>query len=336
MADNYLVYWYPTVFHTELSVVSPKQFSYEAPPEDPYSGAKIDVKKRYVTKGGLYVIEADLCDSKDKQYHVTVELDPQTGSITVTGRAKGETLTLVQYGETRRNGFVVYRYASAADGKTNPLENVLQDGIYHLAKSFYHVHELQNGGDSVLRSYSSDDKHKCPELDKLDNEPLKHFLKLYEKKFIFYAQYISEMFAEIEQRAGKEYHSHKANVTSRPILNDTCENAIVEYTYCKALFESRYNLSTRLDTHLHLSEIPEEHRDLYKVAVNIENSLRYIRYVKEKNWNSFLRYSMETTDGAVNLLSSAVDEMKKSDHTSLGISIALGLLSIILTIILSH
>ena len=101
------------------------------------------------------------------------------------------------------------------------------------------------------------------------------------------------------------------------IINEICGNALIEYTYCKTLLESKYNLLFRHDIIFSeeeikslgkvktLSSCPEElqilqQKDQYRQsALNIRNSIRYIECIKFKclnKANNEIDFFMKNTD----------------------------------------
>ncbi|MCL2727454.1 MAG: hypothetical protein FWD56_03635 [Bacteroidales bacterium] len=141
-----------------------------------------------------------------------------------------------------------------------------------------------------------------------------HFLALYEKKFKHYAKSISDDFAHLEERQKEREESERTSFRSR-VLNSFCENALIEYVYCKTLFESKYNKLIKIgasdvtDPELQVDHLDVKRKDLYKIALNIENSIRYIKYIQQKNWK-ILDMSLSA------ITHRALETSKKASNTS--------------------
>ena len=329
MADKYCVFWYPTIFHNELTPI--KDFA--------TLDFVSDLKKRSVRKD-CYIYEDEISDNIGKTHNVRLRLDKETKHLFIESRIgeSGDTVLELKYIDSRRNGLALYSYSYPTENSEYKfIEYVLKEGIYHLAKSFYHSHELKNGSDAVLHAYIIN----VPiNLKENDNAAIIHFLALYEKKFKKYAKSISDDFAYLESIKNDKAELEKTWSTRSRKLNEFCENALIEYVYCKTLFESKYNKLIRVGIVSDMIDDPEtlveyvdpklKKEDLYKIALNIENSIRYIKYIQKKNWNILDSFSTDITHAALRL-------SKRSGDVSivLGIiSALLGILSVYLAFIL--
>jgi hypothetical protein len=76
-----------------------------------------------------------------------------------------------------------------------------------------------------------------------------------------------------------------------PAFNELCEYALSEYIYCKTLLGSIYNQSGKLECPFDCncdcsdSSQSENIKDLHRFALNIENSINYIKHLKVRNWD---------------------------------------------------
>lgn len=126
-----------------------------------------------------------------------------------------------------------------------------------------------------------------------------------------------------------------------------CGNALTEYTYCKTLLESKYNLYTHHNIAFNDKEIEQLNEDncdikllqrdrQRKRAFNIRNSIRYIEGVRNKCdiWeNELLQGLIKQNQKMLYLSNDMIASSEKSNKisTRLGwISLFLGILSVIL------
>ena len=316
--NKYCVFWHPTIFHHQLAPIENfASFLFKAPEE-----------KRTETKTS-YIIEDEISDNIGQKHNIKITLYKTNKGLTIESRIGEERNTLdLKFVDLRRNGLALYEYK--ADEKSKSIERVLSHGIYHITKSFYHSHELRSGSDAALYAYTIDaDPKKKFSLEEDDNPALVHFLALYEQKFKHYAKSISDDFAYLE-KCMNEKAEKKRTIDRSRILNSFCENALIEYVYCKTLFESKYNKLIKIgandikDPELYVDCLGEgiQRKDLYKIALNIENSIRYIRYIQQKNWKILDVFSSDITHAAL-----------ETSRKATNASIVLGIISVLLGVL---
>lgn len=107
-------------------------------------------------------------------------------------------------------------------------------------------------------------------------------------------------------------------------INRVCENALIEYTYYKTLFESRHNKTFKPD----VSDKPK-HQD---IAFNIRNAIRYVENIKFVNHNRLHMDSLDKVEKSKDLISQVHHTEKKSGVTarfSVFLAILFGLAQIV-------
>lgn len=325
---KYCVFWYPTIFHQE------PQFKRED------FGCKSETR--------------DISDKSKYPYYIKIRY--KKGDLFVYLSTINDEIRLKKEGSSN-NGFVKYSYdLSAYPFKfAKDFERILVTEVYHLAKTLFHEHEVDNGADSSLQAFLC---YKNVDISQENHLPLFYYLNQFHKSFHIYSHKISDLnrtynkllekFEKLENQKffSKREKSNQVNLTffkkiihffliTRYInikvicrnkdkflsdhlisMNELCENAIIEYTYCKTLLESKYNGFFRHNIKL------DDSKDKYrKRALNIRNSIRYIECIKFKsqNWNNYT-------------LRSTTRKLKNSGIYSLLLailSILLGLISVI-------
>jgi len=263
---KYITVWYPTIFHKELTPdKSPKEFRIDDGSEE----------HRYVCKleYGEYV------NAENIKKHC----------IKITSETSEFPFSLTLYNlHVSRNGFATY-YCDENDIPEVHRdlffsEYLLLGPIYHKIKEFYHRHEADPDKDSALIAFCSEDEteHK---IDDFDNKPLIRFLENFETMFRDYVQNISDRNSELEKKFNVD--NAKSLIASIYKINKLCENALIEYTFCKTLLTSIYNQSFIHDNNVQL--LKEEDKELKieyrRKALNIRNAIRYIESIKYKNQN---------------------------------------------------
>lgn len=288
----YCTFWYPTIFHQELK---------------PLSGPGNEhVKER----------SCDISDeSENKSYLLKITLDYQ-GNLTVRSEYRTDQdsqpsvfVVTLQKTDHHRSGFVQYR----VDEKRilpeclDKFKNIiLVKDVYHLAKEFYHEHEADPEKDAALRAVITPDEGG---IDEDDNRFLMGFLMDFTPVFESYARQISrlnnavvEAERNLEKRKKKlvpdERYQQEKNKAEDAILgmvyqiNRLCENACIEYTYCKTLLSSKYNKSFVHNLEVDESDpLKDQKKEWRRNALNIRNSMRYIENIKYKNQNRLGRQS---------------------------------------------
>ena len=289
---KYCTFWYPTIYH-----------------QDPVRLCSVDDIKH------ADISDPDKIGSVPK-YQIDIKLDESENLIVTSTLASLERPLFVVLQKTNicRNGFVQYSFDTGNIPREHleEFEKVLEKDVYHLAKEFYHTHEADSGKDSALRAIIKD---KAIPLNTDDNVFLLSFLENFAPVFTKYAENISDSNKEVKEvEQLLEEIEMSENVVQNDLLycvkaraevlkvstaiNKMCENASIEYTYCKTLLSSRYNKSFvhTLDiTEPNISETDyEEKKTIFnqkemrrKQSLNIRNSMRYIENIKYKNQNRF-------------------------------------------------
>lgn len=183
---------------------------------------------------------------------------------------------------------------------------LLVKDVYHLAKEFYHEHEADPEKDAALRAVITPDEGG---INGNDNPFLMQFLTDFTPVFESYARQISRLnnsVVEAERNLGKRkkesvpderYQQEKKRAEDAILgmvyqINRLCDNACIEYTYCKTLLSSKYNKSSLIiwrSTKAIRREIKK--KEWRRNALNIRNSMRYIENIKYKNQNRLGRQS---------------------------------------------
>jgi len=127
--------------------------------------------------------------------------------------------------------------------------------------------------DSLLSAYVSKIQDKVA-IDKNNNEPLMHYLRIYEKKFIAYAQQLSMLSQAIKnnEKVLKRKYRLLDNYT---LIEKKCQEALGESIYCNTLLNSKYfdcDCKGQIDNDIQR-----------RLSLNIKNAVDNIRVIQEKN-----------------------------------------------------
>ncbi len=268
MSIMYCTFWYPTIYHEKIKRLS----------------RKITPKT---------VIE-DISDKSLFPYKVYITLDGQENLIIDSETTKNSFRVTLVPTDQRRNGFIQYFF----DTKNIPLEHlesfikILKKDVYHKAKEFYHVHEADSGKDSALRAIISNKKE---ELNCIDNRFIISLLKSFVPVFKKYAISISACNAQAHKREIKieaiekvirdrkiELSTKQEELLARHkeailkyclIINKKCENASIEYTYCKKLLSSKYNKSFLHSLEIDYTAKNKESKKIIEKKENLRRSV---------------------------------------------------------------
>lgn len=304
----YYTAWYPTIFYKDIKPIESvnKTLSLDISDEGVEYNLQLTLKENQDIH-----IKSTLYGTPDYSFEVTLE------KICIC-----------------RNGFMQYKFdtSSIPSKFFNEFKIVLIKDVYHLAKNFYHQHEADSGKDGALRAIITE-THIPLNTD--DNQFLIEFLKVYTDVFVNYCkdisylngrvQAIEELISYIENDAEKEAGSKeyiaciKASKQCKDkildislTINKQCENALIEYTYCKTLWCSKYNKSF-----LHDIEPKDDIQDLFrKYALNIRNSIRYIENIKYKNQNRInqnFRSILDVVNHSTEQINTVLQENKLSE-----------------------
>ncbi len=325
MAHKYCTFWYPTIYHKELEC-----FYLE--------GHRLS---RVISDRGITYTLHIVRDASENLI-VTSEFDSKSASTPFT--------VVLEKTSNRRNGFVQYRFDTdpIPVGLYDKFKTVLRRDVYHLAKDFYHEHEANRGEktrDAALWAVVTDTP--LP-LNAIDNQFLTSYLTDYCEIFKDYAEDISHLnyLAQNSEEKIKLFENYlkqhpKLSSKNKKIIqtainnqwdkyipdlclevNKLCENALIEYTYCKTLLCSKYNGSFHPTVPSPLTSFKTECR---QGILNIRNSIRYIENIKFRNQN---RVSQQI-QRQIGLTRQALDQGEKAGK----ISILLGLGGVLLALI---
>lgn len=258
----FVVLWIPTVNHIPIPFDSPlhggeRKFNISDNPSEPFF---VMVK----TMG------RDI-DIRIQKEHTTSEFE--------------HFLTL-QYLDFSHNGMVKYSFDDkflensefGFDDKTFP------EAIYHLIKSFYHIHEFhEDESDSSFKPFVSAEDI---DIHERDNLALRHYLRNYEKAILNLVNSAKRLLRHVtDLEKNGEGHESIREYESFP---DMYVMALGYDTYIRSLFESVYNKECR---------ITNEDKELRRRAFNLENSVRYFNAlyvyfdtrIRQKNYVSILK-----------------------------------------------
>ena len=296
MAFKDCTFWFPTIYQKEISLL---------PIYD-----KVDRP----------MVDDDISDEDfSHPYHLKIEHD-KAGNLYVTSILNGkygtdsEFTIKLEKKEHSLDGFVRYCFDTeeikVPKDKYDAFEkNVICRDIYHLSKRFYHEHEINESKDCTLEAFvSSSTAGDGKTLDKENHKYLIDILSRFHDAFQSYARHISERNKEnraSELRIEKLEKALEAGTCKRKkqaqgweniekeqqLLKDNlrkvsrfCENALMEYTYYKTLYHSPYN-------NLFICESVDGKKDekYSRMALNVENTMRYIKAVQIQTQNAYNR-----------------------------------------------
>ena len=274
---KYVAVWFPTIFHKELALNN-----------------KIHD-------------EFPIDDKSDHTYWVTLDFNERNNSIdiksTLTNFGKKEEFTVVLTEiHKSNNGFVIYecdeQKIEEKYRETFFSEDLLLKPIYHKIKEFYHTHEADKEKDSALKAQCGDKRYASVDEFLLKGDFLLNLLVDFETLFRASAETISDHNSKLQEKL-EEYKNSKEKIET--LIKETgelsrlCENALIEYTYCKTLLTSIYNKFFQHSTGSELlpadsddektrreKETKVEYR---RKALNIRNAIRYVENIKYKNQN---------------------------------------------------
>ena len=264
---KYITLWFPTIFHRDLVL---KRNSIEFRVDD-------------MSSPFPYLCTLNFHSKPEGKHNIEI-----ISKLTKTDGTIQEFTVILVNEDISKNGFAIY----SCDDSPVPEdmkdiffgEDLLGKPIYHKIKEFYHIHESVSDKDSALIAQV---KSKLEKINKPNNEFLINFLKDFEKMFRDSAETISSHNLNLQTKIEKykDNNSHKLEelIIETQTINRLCENALIEYTYCKTLLTSIYNKSFRHDI---LPDNPsDEQIEDRRKALNIRNAVRYIENVRYKNSN---------------------------------------------------
>lgn len=268
----YCTFWYPTIFHRNLSPLPDAPKSQEMRIDD-RSGDPLFLRVSLDNEENLDVLLKETAESAP---FFSIRLNRTTN---------------------RRNGFYQYRFNVEKDIRKpsiDVLTDILKRDVYFLAKNFYHEHEIAPDRDSPITGFVT--KHEA-KIDGPDNAILIEMLESYEQQFRTYAHMISDhirftepIFEQLDSTPNRE-EEVRLLANAAKMIGQLCENALIEYTYCQTLLTSKYNRSFSASASLPNStpwrknSLEEKSDEWRRKALNIRNSIQYIENVTYKNRN---------------------------------------------------
>lgn len=320
--NKYVVFWYPTLFHTAFD---------KRPGISEEDIKKEEEKEVPIEDGGepSQTIQVTRKESSKKQKE---KFNDNKVNLCFTLKSEKKSIEFRLICEERsNNGFVVYSY-NPASIPTEIDEEAFFRVVYQRAKSLYHKHEIYDGnGDHELSAYISNKEFDPIIILRADNPVLQFYLEQFEEKLKGYATTVSNessKYADIERKRGQSGLNEKKRAVayakrfpkyakriadtnkqigenSSRILNlmrNLSEDAMIEYAYATTLLKSKYNTVIRTDISFSERELLIL-KDLYrdwngekekisqrdrkrKIAVNIEGSINYLRCIISR-CNSF-------------------------------------------------
>lgn len=240
MARCFVVLWIPTVNHIPIPFDKPL-----------HNGIRI----------------GNISDNPNEKFLVKIETRGKDISISISSTENPEIFEHfldLHYEDSSHNGMVKYSFDSKflEDSEFGfDVEN-FPEVIYHMIKSFYHIHEFhEDESDSSLKPYL------CMEnidIHKENNAALRHYLRNHEQAvldLVKNAKNLLRSVLEMEKQNGeseeiKEYESFPSMYVM----------ALGYDAYIHSLYDSIYNNECR---------IYNTDKNLRRRAFNIENSVRY-------------------------------------------------------------
>ncbi|MCL2417623.1 MAG: hypothetical protein FWD02_06820 [Bacteroidales bacterium] len=337
------MFWFPTIFHEE---------------------PKIKIKSRKIvnpeTGDGFYDLsDKDSCLSYFAKFRLSEKDD-----IIITSKVKTiDDISFIEFdttlflcGNKRKNGFVQFSFdeSQIEERFRKAFTQNLTKSMSSKIKEFYHEHECHTDKDSDLTSLVSDSEI---DLEEENNKALINFLEKFSKLFYKRAVNISNFnkkvrkshtdYVQVRDGIWESPRSHSAarwqkfftghlKVTKQvSVLGSLCEDALIEYTYCKTLLTSIYNTSFKLEMDKDKKAVDFETRnDNRRNALNIRNSIRYIENIKYKNQNrQFALLHLSDRDikdiaATVHTQNEKIDQTLDVNKVWQGVGISLAMLSI--------
>lgn len=289
MAIKYCTFWYPTIYQKDVSLL-PNYIGQTRP-----------------------VLSTEISDKDENSpYYLRIVVD-DSGNLEVTSDLRGRfgspvvfTVVLEKEKDDNYDGFVQYRFDTdqilVSANKYADFEEILRRDVYHLAKQFYHEHEINESKDCTLKGFISPQKVNLSEKDHVCL--LDVFSRFY-NAFDSYARQISSRKRENQEVEkiieGIEKKIDSGNLNMKQLqeawtriegLQETlkwnlreisrfCENALMEYIYYKNLYNSSCNGSFISDRNTNDAN--------HRMALNIENSIQYIKAVQIQTQNAYNR-----------------------------------------------
>lgn len=193
-----------------------------------------------------------------------------------------------------RNGLVQFCYEIPDDfnpaKQTHPLidkNKKITHAVYHAIKDIFHEHIFhKTEKDSIINPYTNE---KEIDIKSDDNPALLYYLGQFETILADSIDQINSIANRITEfrSVDKGEGLHQALILSQDLL-ERCVKALGFGVYYQALCYSKYNLSFKKESFPGKAkpDISKE-KEYYQCAINIENSLNYIRVIEAQYRNFF-------------------------------------------------
>lgn len=264
-------------------------------------------------------IEKNISDIPGDDFFVKVELI-SGGDFSVSVQKEGvyEPFVLLHREQVSSNGLIEFSYEKKSpEGSAFCFtENEFPSAIYHIIKSFYHLHNFhEKEADSSFLPYISS---RFVFIRTRDNDALRHYLRTY-------GEYISNSVNNLQtaiQRVREKKEEIKPE--SRSLVQRLCTLAQGFEVFMGVLYRSKYNTICKTNS---------EDRNWRHLACNIENGLRYVRTIENEYAQSSQRVFVERVK------KDAIDSLEKANQSIEAgrrsliygrISVVLGLVSIVI------
>ena len=275
-------------------------------------------------------VERNISDIPGNELFVKLELVNGTDFCVSTRNNDGTYSVFVELKRVSvsANGLIQYTYKSTSAKKNGFrfTSTEFPTAIYHLIKSFYHIHDFHDAEvDSTFRPFLAGGKVN---IKKENNKAILHYLKMYGN---FMSNSVSSL-----QYAIRAVRNNKKLVRpdTRGWIQELCLFAKGYEVYMGVLYGSKYNTICKTNS---------TNRAWRHVACNIENGMNYVRTVEheygEYNQQSFVEEvknealsSLESAKQSIDLAQKSINLGKKSIYLGWG-SVILGGVSIFAAVI---
>ncbi len=231
--------------------------------------------------------------------------------------------------DVSENGLIEFKYLLSEEDHV--LFDHLRDYVYDLIKGHFHVHEHHIYFTSVKKGF-----YPVSQIDlaTIDNPALVHYIMQ------FY-ELLKEQLGQIED-GYKSLEPHKTDFSpeikeARVLFYESCENVFGQLIYYNSLFNSKCNASCRI-----APTIAEPDESLMRLANNYFSLVSRLEYIYQSSRTAFyisnihenVEIQRQINDVAQknNEVIGRIDKVLKASGVSNIISIALGVVSVILAV----
>ena len=236
----YVVLWIPTVNHVPIPFDHPF-----------YEGQR----------------ELNISDNPNEEFLVMVKTSGRDIDVLIQKEenpAEYELFLTLRYMDFSHNGMIKYSFnAKFLDNSEFGFDQTtFPEAIYHLIKSFYHIHEFhEDESDSSFKPYVSS---QDIDIHTVNNQALRHYLKNHEVailNLVNNARRLLRYVTDLEKNGQRqEFIREYESFPSMYVM-------VLGYdTYIRTLLESAYNKECN---------IYNEDKELRRIAFNLKNSVRY-------------------------------------------------------------